>query len=206
LSALGGEPRWLTSGVATFYAGGDSLLLGPSFHRDSIYWVRVAALDGVPRDSIRIAGPGNALAALSVVPGTSWILSLVVQPPHGLWQIVDRSGKVADRVVNACTCGGLAATDAVWLARAGDGLEEAVVRIAIDRNNGHFSARQDTMTRGVFSQFSITGDGAGMVMDEGTFDHSVWAVPFADAMKGALPEERRIAHASTQVGASISPS
>ncbi|HEX7977586.1 MAG TPA: protein kinase [Gemmatimonadaceae bacterium] len=206
LSALGGEPRFLTPGVATFYAGGDSLLLGPAPRPDSVYYVRVAALDGVARDSIRIAGPGSGLFTLSVVPGTSWILSLVVQPPHGLWQIVDRSGKVADHVVNACTCGGIAATDAVWLARAGDGLEEAVVRIAIDRKNGRFSTRQDTMTRGVFTNFSLTGDGAGMVMDEGTFDHSVWAVPFADAMKGALADERRVAHASTAVGASVSPS
>ncbi|HEX7121189.1 MAG TPA: protein kinase, partial [Gemmatimonadaceae bacterium] len=164
VSALGGEPRWLTSGVATFYAGGDSLLLGPSYRPDSVYYVRVAALDGIARDSIRIAGPGRRLGAVSVVPGTSWILTLVIQPPHGLWQIVDRSGKVADRVVNACTCGGIAATDAVWLARAGDGLEESVVRIAIDRASGKFAVRQDTMTHGVFTSFSLTGDGAGMVM------------------------------------------
>jgi hypothetical protein len=205
VSALGGEPRWLTSGVATFYAGGDSLLLGPSNHPDSVFYLRVTALDGIARDSIRIAGPGRRLGAVSVVPGTQWILSLVVQPPHGLWQIVDRSGKVVDHVVNACTCGGIAATDAVWLARAGDGLEESVVRIAIDRSNGHFAARQDTMTHGVFTSFSLTGDGAGMVMDEGTFDHSVWAVPLADAIKGTLADERRIAHASTAVGSTISP-
>jgi hypothetical protein len=205
LSALGGAPRWLTGGVATFYAGGDSLLLGPSFRADSVFYVRVASLDGIAHDSIRIAGPGRRLAALSVVPGTSWILSLVIQPPHGLWQIVDRSGKVADHVVNACTCGGLAATDAVWLARAGDGLEESVVRIAIDRTNGHFAARQDTMTHGVFTAFSLTSDGATMVMDEGTFDHSVWAVTLADAMKGTLPDARRVAHASTAVTAGISP-
>ena len=205
LSALGGEPRWLTPGVATFYAGGDSLLLGPRLGPDSVFYVRVAALDGIPRDSIRIAGPGRRLGALSVVPGTSWILSLVIQPPHGLWQIVDRSGKVADRVVNACTCGGIAATDAVWLARAGDGLEESVVRIAIDRASGKFAVRQDTMTHGVFTSFSLTGDGAGMVMDEGTFDHSVWAVPLADAIKGTLPDDRRIAHASTAVTSEVSP-
>ncbi|HET9800032.1 MAG TPA: hypothetical protein VFP90_18690, partial [Gemmatimonadaceae bacterium] len=205
LSALGGEPRWLTPGVATFYAGGDSLLLGPRFGPDSVFYVRVAALDGIPRDSIRIAGPGRLLAALSVVPGTNWILSLVVQPPHGLWQIVDRSGKVADHVVNACTCGGIAATDAVWLARAGNGLEESVVRIAIDRATGRFAARQDTMTHGVFTQFSLTSDGASMVMDDGTFDHSVWAVPFADATKGTFPDARRIAHASTAVSALLSP-
>jgi len=205
LSALGGAPRWLTSGVATFYAGGDSLLLGPSFHQDSVYYVRVAALDGIARDSIRIAGPGNRLAAISVVPGTSWILTLVIQPPHGLWQIVDRSGKLADKVVNACTCGGLAATDAVWLARAGDGLEESVVRIAIDRSNGHFAARQDTMTHGTFTAFSLTGDGTRMVMDEGTFEHGVWALPLADAIKGTFPDERRIARASTNVSAVVSP-
>src|SRR3982751_1530202 len=173
LSALGGEPRWLTSGVATFYAGGDSLLLGPSLHSDSVFYVRVAALDGVPRDSIRIAGPGNSLAAISVVPGTSWILTLVVQPPHGLWQIVDRSGKVADHVVNACTCCGIAATD--------------------------------TVAHAVFTAFSLTGDGASMVMDDGTFDHSVWAVPLTDAVKGTLPDERRIARASTDVSAAVSP-
>src|SRR5439155_3620919 len=180
-------------------------LLGPAYHRDSVFYVRVAALDGVPRDSIRIAGPGSRIGALSVVPGTNWILSLVIQPPHGLWQISDRSGKVADHVVNACTCGGIAATDAVWLARAGDGLEESVVRIAIDRGNGHFATRQDTMAHGVFSAFSLTSDGARMVMDEGTFDFGVWAVPLADATKGTFPDERRIAHGSTSVGATISP-
>ncbi|HKP16418.1 MAG TPA: protein kinase, partial [Gemmatimonadaceae bacterium] len=205
LSALGGDARFLTGGVATFYSGGDSLLLGPSMRPDSAFYVRVAALDGVARDSIRIAGPGRRLAALSVVPGTNWILSLVIQPPRGLWQIVDRSGKVADRVVNACTCGGIAATDAVWLARAGDGLEESVVRIAIDRNSGRFAARQDTMAHGVFTAFSLTGDGASMVMDDGTFDHSVWAMPLADVMKATVPEDRRIAHASTAVSATLSP-
>ena len=205
LSALGGDARFLTSGVATFYAGGDSLLLGPTYRPDSVFYVQVAALDGRPRDSIRIAGPGRGLAALSVVPGTNWILSLVVQAPRGLWQIVDRSGKVADKVVNACTCGGIAAMDAVWLARAGEGLGESVVRIAIDRNTGRFSARQDTMTRGVFTSFSLTGDGASMAIDEGTFAHSVWTVPLADLTKETSPAHRRIAHASREVAATISP-
>ena len=205
LSALGGEPRWLTGGVATFYAGGDSLLLGPTFNPDSVFYVRVAALDGIARDSIRIAGAGRLLGSLSVVPGTNWILSLVVQPPRGLWQIVDRSGKVADKVVNGCTCGGIAATDAVWLARAGDGLEESVVRIAIDPTNGRFAARQDTMAHGVFTAFSLTGDGAGMVMDEGTFDFGLWALPLGDALTGTFPDQRRIAHASTAVTGELSP-
>ena len=205
LSALGGPARFLNTHVAEFYAGGDSLLLGPAMHPDSVFWIRVAGLDGIARDSIRVAGPGQALASLSTVPGTNWILTLVLQRPHGLWQVIGRDGKVAGHVVNACMCGGLATSDAVWLARAGESEGEAVVRIALDRTNGHLAARQDTMTRGLFTQFSLTSDGAGMVMDEGTYEHDVWAVPFDDALKARFTDEHRIAHSSSLVRASVSP-
>ena len=205
VSALGGSPRFLNSPTATFYAGGDSLLLGPAYRPDSVFWIRVAGLDGVARDSIRLNGPGQALAALSTVPGTTWILSLVLQQPHGLWQIIDRAGKVADHVVNACTCGGVATSDAVWLSRAGEGVEEAVVRIGIDRANGHLAARQDTMARGVFTAFSLTADGASMVMDEGVYEFDVWATTLDEAVKGHLADDHRIAHSSSFVVASPSP-
>ncbi|MDB4909131.1 MAG: hypothetical protein JWO05_3915 [Gemmatimonadetes bacterium] len=205
VSALGGAPRYVSASVATFFAGGDSLLLGPVFHPDSAFWIRVAGLDGVTHDSIHVAGPGQLLGAITAVPGTNWIVTLVVQPPKGLWQVMDRSGKVVDHVVNACTCGGVATSDAVWLSRAGDGLEESVVRIGLDRANGHLATRQDTMAHGLFTQFSLTADGASMVMDEGTFQHSVWAVPFADAIKGDLPDAARIARSSSAVSASMSP-
>lgn len=205
LSALGGTPRFLTGGVATFYAGGDSLLLGPTFRPDSVYWIRVAALDGVVRDSIRVAGPGQGLAAISSMPGTPWIITLVLQEPHGLWQIIDRTGQVADHVVNACTCGGIATSDAVWLARAGHGIGESIVRIAIDRATGRLATRQDTMVTGLFTNFSLTADGGGMVMDEGTYDYNVWAVDAAALLTGRYPDDRRIAHASNSVNAAVSP-
>jgi len=205
LSALGGAPRFLTGGVATFYAGGDSLLLGPLIHPDSIYWIRVAGLDGIARDSIRVTGAGQGLAAISSMPGTNWIVTLVLQQPHGLWQVIDRSGKVADHVVNACTCGGIATADAVWLARAGGGSGESIVRIAMDRATGQLSTHQDTMATGLFTNFSLTSDGAGMVMDEGTYDFSVWALGMADALSGRYPEDKRIAHASSPVNAFVSP-
>ncbi len=205
LSALGGTPRFLSFGVATFYAGGDSLLLGPTIRPDSVFWIGVAGLDGIVHDSIRVAGPGQGLNAISVVPGTSWIVTLVLQQPHGLWQVIDRHGNVADHVVNACTCGGSATSDAVWLSRAGHGLGESIVRIAIDRTNGHLAARQDTMVTGLFTNFSLTADGAGMVMDEGTYDFSVWALSWPDVLRGRYPDNQRIAHASSNVSASISP-
>jgi Protein kinase domain len=205
LSALGGTPRFLTTGVATFYAGGDSLLLGPTASVDSVYWIGVAALDGIKRDSIRVAGRGQGVAAISVVPGTNWIVTLILQQPHGLWQVMDRQGTVADHVVNACTCGGIATSDAVWLSRKGHAVGESIVRIAIDRATGHLATRQDTMATGLFTQFSLTADGAGMVMDEGTFDFNVWALNFSDVLAGKYADNRRLVHASSSVFAIISP-
>jgi hypothetical protein len=205
LSALGGTPRFLTAGAATFYAGGDSVLVGPAYHADSVYWLGVASLDGIVHDSIKLRGPGEGVGALSSMPGTGWILTLVVQSPHGLWQVIDRSGKVADHVINACTCGGIAARDAVWLSRAGDGVGESIVRIALDPLTGKLAARQDTMVTALFTNFSITADGAGMVMDEGTYDFSIWNLDLASVLKGAYPAQRRVANASSPVNATISP-
>jgi Protein kinase domain len=205
LSALGGPPRFLTSGVAAFYADGDSLLLGSSAAQDSIYWIGVAGLDGIAHDSIAVRGKGQFLAGLSAIPGTKWILTLIVQAPHGLWQVIDRSGKVADHVVNQCTCGGIGTVDAVYLDREGDAAGESIVRIAIDRASGHLSARQDTMVTGLFTNVSVTADGSKMVMDEGTLDYGVWATDFADVAKGHLTADHRIASASNSVVGFVSP-
>ena len=64
LSALGGTPHFLTAGPATFYAGGDSLLIAPPFHADSVYWLGVASLDGIVHDSIKLRGQGEGVGAL----------------------------------------------------------------------------------------------------------------------------------------------
>ena len=205
VSALGGPPRYLTSGTASFYADGDSLLLGPGQQPDSAYTIAVSGLDGVRRDSIVVRGAGQGLAALSVIPGTQLIVTLILQSPHGLWQIIDRSGKVVDHVVNACTCGGFGSIDAVWLQRLGDAAGESIVRIAIDRATGRLATSQDTMTTALFTNFSVTADGSKMVMDEGTLEYGVWATDIPSIVQGRLSNDSRIARASNNVLASISP-
>ena len=205
ISALGGPPRFLTPGAAAFYADGDSLLIGPGAHPDSAYTIAVSGLDGVRRDSIVVRGAGQALDGLSAIPGSRWILTLIVQQPHGLWQVIDRSGKVADHVVNACTCGGLGSVDAVWLQRLGDAAGESIVRIAIDRATGHLSAVQDTMVTALFTNFSITADGLKLVMDEGTLEFGVWATDFASVIQGKLTSDARVARASNSIAAFLSP-
>ncbi|MGD8321450.1 MAG: protein kinase [Gemmatimonadota bacterium] len=205
VSALGGPPRWLTQGAASFYAGGDSLLLGPPVESDSLYWVRVAGLDGGVRDSVLVRGAGAGLASLSEIPGTEWFLSLVLQPPQGLWQIVGRDGKVADQVVNSCTCGGIGTVDAIWLTRVAGPAGHAVVRIPIDRATGRISEQQDTMLIAHMSNISVTADGLNTVLDEGTTQYDSWATSLDDILQDRLPDDRRVVHAFSSAGAEVSP-
>ena len=120
LSALGGPPQYSSPSAAMFWAGGDSLLIGPrSASSDSVlpgarYRDRRHGARQRPR-----ARPRARLTGLSVSPGGRWIVALVIQGSRGLWQVLDRNGTVADRVVNSCTCPGRITHDALWLSRAG---------------------------------------------------------------------------------------
>src|SRR5688572_679677 len=209
VSALGGPPRFLTAGAATFYAGGDSLLLGAaSPSADSSFVVRVAGLDGTVRDSLRVPGPGLQLESLVSVPGTSRLVAMVIQPPRGLWQVLDRTGKVTDKLLNSCTCGAAASHDALWMTRAGPTVAEAVVRVALDSVTGKFAAHQDTIYSGRFSNLSVTADGTQMTVDDGSYSFSVIAATVSDLIKGTLPAGAPLTplmQASNRVSASVSP-
>jgi hypothetical protein len=203
VSALGGPPRHLTAGTATFFAGGDSLLIGPGGTGET-FTVRIASLDGVARDSIRIPGPGEALSALVAVPGSDRIVAMIIQGRQGLWQLVDRQGQVTDRLVNSCTCGGTASRDALWMTRAGPTVSEAVVRVALDPSNGRFAGRQDTVYTGQFSNVSITADGTQFAVDDGSYSFTNYALPMDDLLAGRMPAEPVLA-ASSPVQAFVSP-
>jgi tRNA A-37 threonylcarbamoyl transferase component Bud32 len=205
VSALGGPPRFLTAGSATFYAGGDSLLLGQAGPSDSTFIVRVAGLDGTVRDSLRVPGPGIQLASLVSIPGTSRLVAMVIQPPRGLWQVLERTGKVADKLLNTCTCGAAASSDALWMTRAGPTAAEAVVRVALDPTTGKFATHQDTIYSGRFSNLSVTADGTQMTVDDGSYTFSVIAASMSDLLKGTVPAGAPLMQASNRVGALVSP-
>jgi Tol biopolymer transport system component len=204
VSALGGAPRFLTGGPATFYAGGDSLLLGPVAPSDSTFVVRVAGLDGTVRDSIRVPGPG-LLAALVSIPGTTRLVAMVIQPPRGLWQVLDRDGRITDKLLNSCTCGAVASRDALWMTRAGPTAAEAVVRVALDSVTGKFATHQDTIYSGRFSNLSVTADGSQMTVDDGSYTFSVIAASVPDLLRGTLPAGAPFMQASNRVNALVSP-
>ncbi len=204
ISALSGNPRYLTSGGAVFWAGGDSLLVAPQLsNADSVFYARVTTLGGVVADSIRVAGPGLSLSGLSVMPSGRWIVGLVVQSGRGLWQVFDRSGKVADKVLNSCTCPGRITNDALWLTRSGAGFE-SIVRMGIDPQTGRLATRQDTLLSGLFNNFSVTADGATLVIDDGTSDDLLWAVSLSDAMANRFGDDRRRVQGSTQLRTDLS--
>jgi tRNA A-37 threonylcarbamoyl transferase component Bud32 len=205
VSALGGTPRFLTSGAATFYGGGDSLLIGPLTPTDSAFYVKVAGLDGTVRDSIRVPGTGTQLASLVSIPGTSRFVAMIIQPPRGLWQVFERNGRLTDKLLNSCTCGAAASRDALWMTRAGPTAAEAVVRVALDSATGKFATHQDTIYSGRFSNLSVTADGTQMTVDDGSFSFSVLAANLADLLKGTLPNGPPLMQASSRVVALVSP-
>jgi hypothetical protein len=206
LSALGGPPRYVAPGLATFWAGGDSLLVAPALGRsDSIFQMRVTSIDGAGRDSIRVAGPGVGINWITVAAGGRWIIPLVIQMGNlELWQVMDRSGKVVDRVPNQCPCQVHATTDALWAQRRGSG-SPAIVRIAIDPGSGRVATRADTLFSGAFNGFTVTADGSALVINDGTYENSVWALDLADALRGRFPEVRRLLRTSSRIGAEVSP-
>jgi hypothetical protein len=204
LSVNGGEPRLLTAGAATFYAGGDSLLVGQS-GPDSTFTVWVTSLDGEKHDSFQVAGPGESLGSLVAIPGSTRIVAQIIQGRGALWQVVERNGKVLDRLVNSCTCGGVASHDAIWMTRAGPTVAEAVVRVAVDPSSGRFGSRQDTVYTGRFSNVSVTADEAQFLVDDGSYTFSVLSLGFDDMMRGRFPSGAPLLQATTPVAANVSP-
>jgi hypothetical protein len=107
-------------------------------------------------------------------------------------------------VVNSCTCPGRITNDALWLSRSGTGFE-SIVRMGIDPATGRLATRQDTLLSGLFNNFSVTADGATLVIDDGTSDDQLWAVNFTDAMANRFADDRRRLRGSTRVSAQLAP-
>ncbi len=202
VSVLGGTPRYLTSGGAAFFAGGDSLFIGPN-GADTNFIIRIGALNGPVRDSIVVSEKGQQLVGIASVPGTSRLVALIVQNGRGLWQVIDRNGTVTDQLLNSCTCGGSASHDAIWMQRAGPTASEAVVRVALDPATGRLGKDQDTVYYGTFTGLSVTADGTQMVVDDGSFSFAAVAGELPAMLNGTFAPP--LLTASSRVAATISP-
>jgi len=209
LSVLGGTPQLLCQCAGTFFAGGDSLLLDPDQAGGQVWWLYVAGLDGLARDSIRVDGPAADLSFVLNVPGTSWfVLSMLhTSPAHAArheLRVIDRTGREGDRFISPLTDIFHVSVDAVWLS-----LPQVdyfnLIRVPLDAKTGRFSAVRDTVYTGAFTGFDVTADGSQLVLDEGTSDYDGWALEFQAALRGAFALEKRLVHSSSPVILYLSP-
>jgi hypothetical protein len=207
VSALGGAPRLVTSGRATFWAGGDSLLISTGIKSDSVYWLRIAGLDGSERDSIRIAEAGKGLFAVGQ-PATQRILAVLWHGSSSDLLTLDRQGRVLSRQPTDQILDVMRATsDALWLRLVppGPGAIPMIVRLAIAPKTGELSTRWDTVYVGQMTSFDVTGDGGALVVDEGSSKYSGWTLDMRDALRGVFLENRRFLQSTAPLGLAISP-
>jgi hypothetical protein len=202
VSIVGGEPRYLSPTSAAFFAGGDSLYVGP-MGDDSATVIRVTGINGSARDSLIMPGEPASFGGVWEVPGTPRLVVFQVDNGRGRWSVVDRSGKVIDHVINSCTCGGAVSHDALWMQRAGPSISEAVVRVALDPETGRLGVDQDTVYSGVFTGISVTNDGTRVMVDDGTSTFTAVATELPALLKGVLPKP--VLTASALVSARLSP-
>jgi hypothetical protein len=119
--------------------------------------------------------------------------------------VLDRTGKVSDKLVNSCTCGGVASRDAIWMTRAGPTVAEAVVRLALDPATGKLATHQDTIYSGRFTNVSVTADGTQMAVDDGSYSYMAVAASLPDLLQGKLPAGAPLIQSSTAGSLLVSP-
>ena len=208
VSVLGGAPRLTTAGGGAFWAGGDSLLLASIPKPDSVFWVGVAGLDGVSRDSIRVAGPADAMYVVGAVPGSAWFIVGLARPPEIEWRSIDRRGREGGRIIWHAAGGPVAlSADAGWAQslQAGANPRPPIIRVPFDSRTGRFSDTRDTVYTGRVTQFSVTADGGTLVLDEGSSEYSAWNLDLRDALHGTFAEEHRLSRSTTPVSMGITP-
>jgi len=210
ISTLGGAPRQLVTGLAAFYAGGDSLLLWRGTGPAKVMWILVSGLDGVPGDSIRVEGPADAILAITSVPDSRRIMYEVAKGRSVEWISSDRTGaRYSSKSLTRgfVVTGGTASSDALWIQTVSPGTIQraSIVRIPFDGFTGQFAVRGDTIYTGTQTSFGVTGDGGRIVLDEGITDYGVWALSVDDVLKGKFSEERRLLRGTSAPRTGLSP-
>ena len=194
---LGGTPRYLGSGSAAFWANGDSLAFARSTEAADVFWVLLSGVDGVAQDSIAIRSPAKELGNIIPVPGSGWFIVGLANDDFSATSVVvvNRQGRVVRNVPELKNAGlSNVSTDAAWFTASapGGGNTGFVLRIPFDAKTGKLDERADTMYTGALNGFDVVEDGTRMVIVEEAVHHTVWALPFADALKGNFSATARI--------------
>ncbi len=208
ISALGGKPQYITPQGATFFAGGDSLLVMPILRPDSVFWLGVAGLDGTIRDSIRISGRAQGLWLGEAVPGSPWVTVALLHSPENEWRTINRQGEEGGRI-RIVTTGGMNrnSSDAAWISSnlTPDGSSIGIIRILVDPRTGHFASQWDTVYTGLGISFDVTDDGHALMVAEGNAEYSAWELDLTDAFRGHFSEADRLLQSTTPLRVAVNP-
>ncbi|HEX6573562.1 MAG TPA: serine/threonine-protein kinase [Gemmatimonadaceae bacterium] len=209
VSLVGGAPRYISPAIVSFYAGGDSLLIAripkPD---DKSFWIVIAALDGVPGDSIEIRNQSDRPPMAAAIPGSTGIV--VSHGDRGTVKttVVDRSGAVISELALAPgdTGGTSASSDAVWFYINPQGADRSImVRVPFMPGSIKLSSTRDTVFTGTSTSMSVNGDGSLLMYDEGSTDYSAWLVPISDLAANRFSENNRLERATGELRGAVSP-
>jgi hypothetical protein len=206
VSTLGGTPRNVTSGIAAFFADGDSLLVvGAQTPQgsDSSYTVKVTGLSGQVGGTISLPSKGQLLLSISSFADSKHLLAGTLVGGQAVFEIIDRQGHSISKMRSACLCAGIASARAVWLSGAPVRPGETIVRIGVD-GAGQFASREDTVYAGRFSGFAVSSDETRLIVDDGTTESNVQFMSLADMRAGKFQDAPRIKFSSA-LTAKISP-
>ena len=205
VATLGGAPRYLGPGDASFFSSGDSLLLS-SLPSDSLPRVWTATLDGDRCDSLTVGRIGDRLVAATVMPGGRWIVALFVAEGGLEARVVDRQGRQRDaREFPVSWWLGVRAEALWWTSLRAGGSGAALVRLAVDPATGRFSARADTVRLGSGSNPRVAADGRTVAYVEGMSQYGLWALDLPDAVGGRFASERLLQSTTSPSWAIMSP-
>jgi hypothetical protein len=206
VSMFGGKPRRVINGYATFYAGGDSLLLARLAPPAESFWMLVSGVDGVVSDSVSFNVPSDRVPFFGSIPGTNRIAYSARREALDVG-IAERNGKIISSFKLPPGIDGAASTtiDALWLYLDPPATDQNyIVRLPFDAT-GKLAAKGDTVYSGRPTGMSLTSDGGTIVFDEGASDYSVWAMPLDDVVKNRFSDDKRITRSTGVVRGSISP-
>ena len=207
LSLLGGPPRLIVPGIASFFAEGDSLVFTRVGNAGRKYWVYMAGLDGVIADSIQMDGPLDNTPFVTAVPGSSRFAQQVYHDGVLRFEITERDGKrVSMMEAPRGADGGMTVSrDALWLLLLPPAGARNIVRVPFDPETMKLISRGDTVYSGNTQSLSVTADGTTVVYDDGATDYSGWLMPLADLVGNRFTDDKRVTRATGSLRGSVSP-
>ena len=208
ISLMGGAPRFVVSGMASFFAGGDSLIFTRVGGAAKKYWMFASGLDGTIADSVQIDGPGDRPPFPSSIPGSTRLVHTLLNDNVMQFVIVERDGRRVSSISapGGVTGGMTASRDALWLYLSPPvEANFSLVRVPFDPQTMKLAPRGDTVYSGNTASMSLTADGETLIYDDGASDFSAWLLSPEDIVANRFTEDKRVVRATGSLRGAMSP-